>query len=506
MRLSDVINLGKELLVLGIAVAIVVAVGILLGYKLIYKKMLKGKKDIKIRQLARYAIFACYLAVVCGATMLRRGEMWGDMTQLHLFYAYKEAWNTFSTLDWRYIILNILMLVPFGFLFPIVFGGKRKEKCDGNCGGEYTEKGRENRSAECRQESSERSSNEQRPGAFWKTYLAGFIFIVFIECMQLVLKRGIFDVDDIFNNMLGTMIGYGFYRIWCVIISCIKKQKKNLLPVFLYQLPLLVTAGAFAIIFTAHANKELGNLKSQYIYQRKNVTVTSDASYSDEEKEAPVYRVHVGNADEARKFAEEFFAMLGTRIDESRTDIYDETAVYHDNGNHSVWIDYVGNVYSYTDFETMFGADKAEMNAGASEEEIRDALEKFNITIPTEAEFVNSGEGNYAFYADKLLIDDILYNGNIACTYTEDQVIADFTNRIITYEPYKEFAIISEKEAFEQLKAGKFNWGNKDALDIKVIGAELDYETDSKGYYQPVYRFDVEIAREEYSINIPAVK
>lgn len=480
MRLSDVINLGKELLVLGSAVAIAVIAGILIGYRILYKTLLKGKKDIRIGQLALYGVFACYLAVVCGATLLRRGKMWGDMTQLHLFYAYKEAWNTFSTLDWRYIILNILMLVPFGFLFPIVFGGKRKEKCEGN---------------------------EQRPGVFWKTYVAGFLFTLFIESVQLVLKRGIFDVDDIFNNLLGTMIGYGFYRIWCVIVSCIKKQKKRLLPLFLYQIPLVLTAGAFAMMFITYANQELGNLKSEYIYQRKNVTVEGDVDYSDVESAVPVYRVHVGNADESRKFAEEFFAALGTEIDESRTDIYDETAVYYDNGSHSVWIDYVGNVYSYTDFNAMFGENKAEMNPEASEEEIRDALEKFNITIPKEAVFENQGDGNYAFHADKILIDSILYDGDISCSYTDNQVITDFTNRMTAYEPYKDFAVISEKEAFEKLRAGKFNWGNNDAFGIKVIGAELDYETDSKGYYQPVYRFDVEISGEEgYSINIPAVK
>lgn len=472
MRLSDVIALGKECLIWGAMAAAFLGIVVLIGYGLIYKKLLKGQGKMKPGKFALYALFSIYMLVLFSVTTLRyRGAYIGSNTQFHLFYAYREAWNSFSGIHWRQIILNILMCVPLGFLLPLL---------------------------------------SARLCAWWKSCLLGAGVVLLIELIQFVSKRGICDVDDIFNNMLGVMIGYGCYEIWNLLICCVKsyrkKQKKNLCHVFLCQLPLFMTIVGFAVIFMMYANQELGNLKSQYIYQRKNVTVASDISYSDEEKEVPVYQAHISDADEAKEFAEEFFEMLGTEIDESSADIYDETAIYRNNEGNSLAVDYIGNVYSYTDFDALFGEDEVEMNAKASEEEIRDALEAFRVGIPEEAVFENSGVGNYAFYVDKILIDDLLYDGNIMCRYTENQVISDFSNRMIAYEPYKDFAIISEKEAFEKLQNGKFNWGNSDAMEMEVNGVALDYETDSKGFYQPVYAFEVEIAGEEYTINIPAIK
>lgn len=40
-----------------------------------------------------------------------------------------------------------------------------------------------------------------------KVLLGGLMISLLIECSQLYWKRGIFDVDDLFNNTLGTVIG-----------------------------------------------------------------------------------------------------------------------------------------------------------------------------------------------------------------------------------------------------------------------------------------------------------
>lgn len=75
--------------------------------------------------------------------------------------------------SWESIILNLLMLVPLGYLIPICFGWLRK---------------------------------------WWRTLLAGFSVSLLIECSQLIFHRGWFDVDDIFLNSLGAWIGYGLYK------------------------------------------------------------------------------------------------------------------------------------------------------------------------------------------------------------------------------------------------------------------------------------------------------
>ena len=40
-----------------------------------------------------------------------------------------------------------------------------------------------------------------------KAFLAGLVLSMAIEGSQLVWKRGVFDVDDIFNNAMGAVIG-----------------------------------------------------------------------------------------------------------------------------------------------------------------------------------------------------------------------------------------------------------------------------------------------------------
>jgi hypothetical protein len=83
-------------------------------------------------------------------------------------------------------------------------------------------------------------------------------------------------------------------------------------------------------------------------------------------------------------------------------------------------------------------------------------------------------------------------------------MISHLTNSIIEYEEYKSFPIISEKEAFDRLEEGYF-LGVSDK-DYEVLEVTLDYELDTKGYYQPVYVFSVLWDEIESTINIPAIR
>ena len=40
-----------------------------------------------------------------------------------------------------------------------------------------------------------------------KALLVGLLISLFIEVSQLIWKKGVFDVDDIFNNAVGAVIG-----------------------------------------------------------------------------------------------------------------------------------------------------------------------------------------------------------------------------------------------------------------------------------------------------------
>lgn len=54
----------------------------------------------------------------------------------------------------------------------------------------------------------------------WKSILIGMGYSLIIEITQLVMHRGLFEIDDIIHNTLGTVIGFGLY----VLMRRIKKN------------------------------------------------------------------------------------------------------------------------------------------------------------------------------------------------------------------------------------------------------------------------------------------
>lgn len=91
-----------------------------------------------------------------------------------------------------YAILNIvgnaILLVPFGFFFPLL---------------------------------------SQKKYSLWQTALSGLLISLLIECSQLFLGRGT-DVDDLILNTLGAVLGYIVFQLFKRILprltSIIKKE------------------------------------------------------------------------------------------------------------------------------------------------------------------------------------------------------------------------------------------------------------------------------------------
>lgn len=72
------------------------------------------------------------------------------------------------------ILGNLILFVPFGLLYPLLFPNYSDWK---------------------------------------KTLLISFLFTLFIEASQLVFNVGIFDIDDILENVFGSMLGFYLYVI-----------------------------------------------------------------------------------------------------------------------------------------------------------------------------------------------------------------------------------------------------------------------------------------------------
>lgn len=64
---------------------------------------------------------------------------------------------------------------------------------------------------------------------WWRALLFGCAVSLLIEVMQLVLKRGLFEFDDVMHNTLGCMIGYGLFALSKKIYDSItNRDEKNL--------------------------------------------------------------------------------------------------------------------------------------------------------------------------------------------------------------------------------------------------------------------------------------
>lgn len=499
MRMTDVVSIGKSYLALGILCAVVIVALVFVGYKFIYQKKMQGQKKLSWIKLLWLVVMICYLLVVCGATLLRVGDFYHGMQMQPLFASYREAWAEFAARDWRNLILNILMFVPFGFLLPV---GIRKMR------------------------------------VFWRTYLCGFIVTLGIEVIQLVSGKGIFEWDDILNNTVGTMIGYGIfaivYALWQSVTefydSGIEKQRKITLEVskirknglrkktkvICCQIPLIIVCVAFAAMFLIYQKQEFGNFTIQYMTKipSSDLQVHTEQSYSDTASEADIFYIDQLDQKQTKERVQAFFENLGDQIDDSRTDLYDETAVYYSENEKGFWMDYNGGTYSYTDYETLYADDETEEESivkpvtDADESEVRTVLETYEIQLPEGAVFENQGDGSYAFSCTQVVSGQTIYDGALTCQLYSNGKMGTITNNIYKGTYVKSCPIISEEAAYEQIKQGKMHFyeDGTASYDITVGNVCLVYQKDSKGYYQPVYQFDAVINGEGANIWIAALK
>ena len=466
MRISSVIQLLRSYMLLGIIGVVIAITLFLIGYFLVYKKLMKGTKKLNLIKVGLWSIFLIYMITVLMATIGDRISGY-ESINLHFFSSYKEAYNTFSLGEWRNIILNILMFVPIGFILPLLI-----KKCE----------------------------------TWYITYLVGLGTTLFIEILQLITKRGVFEIDDIINNTLGCTVGYGIVMI---IMAFFKRKRANqkALITMTYQIPLIVTVISISVMFINYYKQELGNLSiaSSYNIDMSSVDVSTNFNFDNKSEKAYVYESYVGNKEDAINLANKIFSKVNTSIDESQNDEYDDTILFKSvDGTYNLWVNYKGLTTWFIDYSQP----EAKGKENLTYKEIRDLLSKFDIELPKEADFKDNGKGSYSISLDMVKLGDDYLDGELICTINENNIVSDFDNKIVSYKPYKEYDILSLKEAYDKILKGEFRLFDviKKDSKIEVTEADLIYELDSKGFYQPVYRFIANIDGEKnYPIYVPAL-
>jgi len=402
------------------------------------------------------------MTIVTGAVFLSRSQsVFRATTYLQPLFLFKEAWHYFSFVAWRNLILNILMFVPFGILLPLL------------------------------------SDKFKR---LWKIVCIGFAASVLIESVQFMTGRGQASTDDVITNTLGALIGYGLIMAWQNIKN---KTERSPLKIIGYLSPLCISVLVFISIFMVYHVQEFGNMPLNLHRQNmSNVVVSSVIELSEGRVMATVYQVDPLNRAQARDLAEYFFEQIGTSMNPQRSPIfYPNSAFFYSKNGGVLIVNFQTRTYRYVDFSSATEADST-----LSEDKVRRLLTDFGVDIPTNAEFINYGDGQYIFTVDDTGLGQWL-TGQLRIWIRKDGTIRQIDNAMFTVFEAAEREIISETEALRRIKEGRFQfWSHYEELHtVEVLSIALDYVFDTKGFYRPTYVFESLINDGEVvSIMIPA--
>ena len=161
-----------------IAFAVFCAVSIFLYKKHKFNKL----------QCSAAILLSLYIVVLLYFTVTGRYSHEEYEYQINFFTSYRWFFKYNGEQVLRQLLINLVMIMPVGFLLPVVIKAKYK---------------------------------------YLITMALSLLLTVFIETMQLITKCGSFEVDDIINNFIGAVLGMLIYALCSKLLkSKINKVNK----------------------------------------------------------------------------------------------------------------------------------------------------------------------------------------------------------------------------------------------------------------------------------------
>ncbi len=161
------------------------------------------KKPYMVRHLVWTYLFVLYVfVVVCDTACI--GTVWD-------YVAYRELYPVinvipFSSEGAMTYVLNVIMMIPLGFLLPLIWKEFRK---------------------------------------FHLVTLVGLVFSFSIEVLQLFNHR-VSDIDDLLMNTIGAIVGFG---IWTAFRWIIKKAGDKAISICKKEALVYLTLGTAGVFF-----------------------------------------------------------------------------------------------------------------------------------------------------------------------------------------------------------------------------------------------------------------
>ena len=432
----------------------------------------KNNRPFPWKKALLILVLLVWLVLTLFVTLLRGSGSGFREWNFHLFLAWKEAWSQFTLKVWLNVLLNVALFMPLGFLLPLL---------------------------------------AQKFKNSWIMLITGFGGSLLIELTQLALGRGMFDVDDLFTNTLGAMLGWALIM---VLITVVKRPKGwGKLTCAYLAIPLTFLL-ALALIFGGYALKPYGNLPENYVAKANLDSVQWQLSFEPTDTPADAYVYKAGRFDKsaAEAFAADFAQNLS--IDFPDVYYYDDLIIFANHfGGGFLDLNQQDGTWEYS-----FGSEVA-LSFNCPAEQINPAdilalLHSWDINVPEESNIsIDLGEvfSKMIFTADLIAQDDKLIYGTLTCSFKEENSVTTLekiANAMVALEPYQEESIISQAQAVEKLQSGESFYGDLleyyEIEEVEILSCSLAWLSDTKGYYQPVYRFELKQDGENITIDYVA--
>lgn len=319
-------------------------------------------------------------------------------------------------------------------------------------------------------------------------------------------NKGIFELDDIFHNTLGGIIG--FFLISGMIDFVQQRRWKSLIKAI--AIPAAISI-ILLITFTFYAAKEFGNMPILPVDRQdmKHVTVKSKLNFSEEPSSAAIYKnINANNIENGKKIATVLSKEYGlTQIGKIYTESHNRIFSFKDKTDQLYDLNYVLTDGTWT--LTNFASEEIEISP-AFEKAQKESFEKWmkgNKMLPNDVHYSLQGQ---ELRWEVITPDSIKdYNqdistGLVMITPSKTKIPSTIFYSITDNKFIKNVDIISPKKAYKEILNGNFEiyqaLSKGDILNIKSV--DISYIYDTKGYYQPVYNFEVQLNNEDYFINI----
>ena len=389
-----------------------------------------------------------YTLVLFGAVFHRSVTTSGN-ANLDWFLCYREMLFDYSRSSVINVLGNILLFVPFGFLWSYPFCSSKRR---------------------------------------WIVIILGAMFSGAIELLQFVTKLGIPDVDDCLNNTTGVVCGFSLFSG----IQAIKKRRtlKAIACALVAVLPFLL----FAISYELYQLRPYGNTQ----WDLTNGTSISLQSQTLQlcNESIPIYRAKSGDVETALSVAESIYSASGTSVGKDCTVYQDSVVIFDSSHQKCIWYNLRDCTYEYTDIPALNTVTApSESGSQLDESDIRETLFGFGISIPGDAMFHGGENGSFSFQKsphdvkdgpNSLIVEGRFQNGSpVQIHYATPSVEKIGSAEMLTDDAILQLA----KEGKYYVEDTAFlRFSN---LDFCVTSCRLLYALDTKGFYRPFYEVSV---------------